>query len=204
MAKRDIDICRPGFGASCALCCGSHNFRADPGEIGELFRRRAELVADLTPEFIVRRVRASRSDMTGSYYFRNTGGFDLPAPEPADPGGARCPFVGYIGEEIVGCLLYPGGGETRRDCIQSYGGKHFTCRAEESLDDDEILFAARLAGHWYYYSVLIQMDQLLRRVMEEYRHHGSVPSDARERLFASLEAEVRDNPELHRIHGYFL
>ncbi|MBN1532003.1 MAG: hypothetical protein JXA20_05015 [Spirochaetes bacterium] len=203
MVKRDIDICRPGSGASCALCCGSHNFRAEPSEIGELFRRRAGRVAEVTPEFIVRRIRASRSDMTGSYYFRDPDCLDLPAPEPVDPAGVRCPFVGCIGQGIVGCLLYPSGRGERRDCLHSYGGKHFTCGADESLDDDEVLFAARLTGHWYHYSVLIQLAALLRRIMGEYRHPESVPLDRRKRLFVSLEREARENRDLHRIHGYF-
>lgn len=35
-----INICRPGHGASCALCCGSHNYLASPEHISALFKER--------------------------------------------------------------------------------------------------------------------------------------------------------------------
>ena len=38
--KNTVNRCRPGFGASCSFCCGSHNYVLSENEIEEIFIKR--------------------------------------------------------------------------------------------------------------------------------------------------------------------
>jgi hypothetical protein len=199
------NICRPGFGASCVLCCGSHNYRAPRGEIGMLFARRRDLLAQYNKEYLIRAMSASRSGLTGSYYYRQeeTLVLTLPALFEDCP---RCPFVGYTGDgRHAGCLLYPEDHppELRQECFQSYRGKLFTCRARENLSDEEILYAARLTGDWYYYSVLIHDEAMLKRLARSWPDPENVPEGERKRMRQSLEEKIAADRSLHKVHSYF-
>ncbi len=206
MMTRTINICRPGYGASCALCCGSHNYRAGSMEIEALFVRRARIIKAYSRDFLIRKMIAFRSCMTGSYYidpsetlFYST----MPALFHDCP---RCPFAGFISrEKIIGCLLGVEGDQPdlRHECFLSYRGKIFSCPAREILNDEEILYAARCTGDWYYYSVLIHAPELLRRLMIEFPVPEDIPKTRKEMLQRELEERVAGNRELHAIHSYF-
>lgn len=201
-----VNICRPGFGASCALCCGSHNYRASRDEIGRLFSRRSDLLAQYNKQYLIHSMSASRSNLTGSYYYgRHEDPLALTLPSLFED-CPRCPFVGAAGDDRhAGCLLYPEDHppELRQECFQSYRGKLFACRAREFLMDEEILYAARFTGDWYYYSVLIHDEALLRRLMREWPEPDDVPEGERKRMRQSLEEKIAADRSLHKVHSYF-
>lgn len=202
-----LNICQPGHGASCALCCGSHNYAAAPGEIDALFQKRREALKGYSPEFLMKRIVASRSDMTGSYYFNRelNADFIITLPKLYED-GTQCPFVCHVDDTgVIGCAVYPGGGEKdfRYECFQSYTCKYFSCQAREVLTDDEIGFAARLLGDWYYYTLLIHDIALLRSLIREFASPEKVPAA---RLAALKDALARSLPEdraLHSLSSYF-
>ncbi len=202
-----LNICQPGHGASCALCCGSHNYAATRDEIDALFRKRREALKGYSPEFLMKRIVASRSDMTGSYYFNRELNADFIITLPRLFGdGTQCPFVCHVDDTgVIGCAVYPGGGEKdfRYECFQSYTCKYFSCHAREVLADEEIDFAARLLGDWYYYTLLIHDIALLRSLLREFTSPEEVPAA---RLAALKDALARSLPEdraLHSLSSYF-
>lgn len=90
----------------------------------------------------------------------------------------RCPYLvssgaGSVGGRI-GCSIY----DDRSGCSESVRSffertcAGFFCRAWDELSDNEVLFAAKAAGDWYYYSLLIQDIPFLR---ELYRRSGGGP-----------------------------
>jgi hypothetical protein len=201
-----INICRPGYGASCTLCCGSHNYHACIEEIEALFRRRGAILKDYNKEYILRKMAASRSNLTGSYYFIHDEHPLLPPLPALFDDCPRCPFVGFIpDDQIVGCLLYPDGhpSNLQHDCFHNYRGKFFSCRAREILVEDEILYAARLTGNWYHYSVLIHNTDLLRNLMQKCPKPEEMNIEELNVYKLKLEAYITSVRSLHRIHGYF-
>jgi hypothetical protein len=201
-----VNICRPGYGASCSLCCGSHNYQVGRVEIEALFVRRARIMKAYSRDFLVRKMIAYRSCMTGSYYIDPSDRLFNPAVPALYQDCPRCPFVGFVSKDrLAGCLLVreDDPSDLRHECFLSYRGKIFTCPARESLHDKEILYAARLARDWYYYGILIHEPELLRRLMEEHPDAGEVPALRREALERELEKRVSANRELHAIHSYF-
>ena len=200
-----VNVCRPGFGASCALCCGSHNYQGTEDEIGDLFRRRRAAADQFSRAYLLRIMKSSRSPLTGSYYYAGRG-FRPETSPPLCGEGRQCPFVGCVGEEgVVGCLRYPEtpGPELRRDCYQNYRSKIFTCPAREILSQEEVLYAARLTADWYCYSLLIQSTSLLRSLREEYSDPDLLPPGRLESLRWALEDRVRNDPALHCLDSYF-
>jgi len=197
-ARVEVKVCRPGFGASCALCCGSHNYDADPAAIGALFARRARILKYYQPEYLLRMARASRSPLTGSYYFSGMDFMEGDIRKIYD-NGARCPFVAFTGMAQVGCGINEGIPCLKRDCIMSYQGKNFSCRAGEVLSREEILFAAELCGDWYHYGILIQRGEMIRDLMRR----RPLSQAAREEIFSRLEKIVREDLSLHLMADYF-
>ncbi len=201
-----INICRPGFGASCSLCCGSHNYRASQVEMEKLFIRRARIMKAYSRDFLIRKMIAYRSAMTGSYYVDPSNAlFHIAVPELFQD-CPRCPFVGFVSRErITGCLLAPEEGppDLRRECFLNYRGKIFSCPARDELTDEEVLYAARFARDWYYYGILIHEQDLLRRLMREFPAPERVPPAQRGALYRELEDRVATRRELHGVHGYF-
>jgi len=170
MGHHKINICRPGFGASCALCCGSHNYRCDRVSLKKLFTARADGDGHGNPRF-------------------------LPAPYPRlFEDALQCPLVGFTdaGNSVLGCLRYqrPAAGDIE-ECSFTYTCKNFACRAMDSLTDEEILYAARLTADWYYYGLLINETRLLRDCMKANRDPDTVPAPARRELRRSLEISLR-------------
>ncbi|HNW28023.1 MAG TPA: hypothetical protein PKN50_06090 [Spirochaetota bacterium] len=204
--NRSVNICRPGYGASCSLCCGSHNYWASLGKIEALFIRRARIIKAYARDFLIRKMIAYRSSMTGSYYVDPSNALfyiTIPALFPDCP---RCPFTGFIDrEKTTGCLLGSEEGPPglRHECFLSYRGKVFNCPAREDLSDEEIVYAAGLARDWFYYAILIHEPELLRRLMRDYPAPGQVPPAEREVLYRELEERVVTRRELHAIHSYF-
>lgn len=203
---RRVNICRPGCGASCALCCGSHNYRASRGEIEMLFRRRTAFLQDYTPDFLVKKMIASRSRMTGSYYIDQLNPLFDRVLAPLYEDCPSCPFVGFLADEkTVGCLLRgdeaPSG--LHHECFLSYRGKVFSCSARGNIGDEETLYAARLFRDWYYYSIIIHEPELLRSLMRESPVPDDVTAAQRERYEMKLEGRITACRELHGMHGYF-
>ena len=198
----NVNICRPGYNASCALCCGSHNYNALPGEIDSLFRKRREIFLNYSREYLLKRMNASRSDMTGSYYFADRHGSDIiiTLPKLYDD-GLQCPFVSSMEDpREIGCALYPNTGEEdlRFECFQNYTCKYFSCQSRELLTDREVLFAARLLGDWYYYTMMIHSINILRDVIIEYTSPEMVSpralTDIRNRLVTFHHKDVNLYP----------
>lgn len=171
MAMKDskTNICQPGYNASCALCCGSHNFTADPVGIARILTERG---------------RGEERQMdSGGRLFED---------------GARCPHVGVIDEkmQVIGCLVYRSaakGGPL--ESFFEYTCRNFSCRARETLSEEEILFAARLMGDWYYYSLLINEITLLQGLFRKHRTPELVAPDELADLKRTLAGLLRETRE---------
>lgn len=161
-----INRCQPGYGASCSLCCGSHNYAMPPEKIEEMFMD---------------------SD-------RRSAGRPIPHPEASFaeklfPDELQCANVGMQASDpgLVCCLVY-------EDCdrgeeIESFFRgtcKGFHCPAWQELTDPEVLFAARLMGDWYYYSLLINHVESLHDLYARYSGPEDVPEDELEALRSEL------------------
>ncbi|MBN2077797.1 MAG: hypothetical protein JW838_02455 [Spirochaetes bacterium] len=200
-----ISPCRPGHGASCALCCGSHNFAASAEAVGALFARRRDHYGGFSASYLAALAGRSRSAMTGSYFVPDVD------PVPGESIGKifddfpRCPFIALKDESgIIGCALHSDTpGEERHDCVRSYSGKRFRCEVHDALGDDEVRYAASLMRDWYYYSILIHSATILREIMSGHPSPGEVPPGMVTRLQERLMAEVHSRRELHAIHSYF-
>ncbi len=204
MEEMTVNACMPGFGASCALCCGSHNCDATPEEMAEVYRKRREIISLYRRDYLVKRVMASRSDMTGSYYFTGRNDVELPG-LPSLFGEKRCPFIGFHETGgLIGCLLNRGvESSLRYECFNNYSSKNFTCAAKENLGGDEIVFAAMLCRDWYYYPLLIHRPETLARLMRDWGDPDAVPDEVLEKTKVFLRSEARQDVTLHRMLSYF-
>ena len=203
-AHMEIIPCNPGFGASCALCCGSHNYKAPFKTIKTLCHDRTKLFEIYSREYMCGHIRASRSNLTGSYYFYKETDFLPTLPDPIVIGGVQCPFVGYKGTWRIGCLLYGDIDDSyRRDCYYQYGGKHFTCNAFHELSKDDIIYAARLLGDWYYYPILIHTPESLEFIKKNNPDPKAIPEDKLRKIKDSLLKDFSKRNNLHLIHRYF-
>lgn len=183
--KQNINICRPGFNASCALCCGSHNYRADAEEISRMFALRREMVwafCDGNPSIVN---DPEALDRLRSVLVKES------LPRHLDD-AIQCPFVGCVDDrrQQVGCLIYGEGGSDPRVIHMSTICGTFSCLARETLTDEEILFAARLTGDWYYYSLLINDIALLREMRSGFITPEDVPEDALEEMKQNLKEKL--------------
>jgi len=157
-----INICRPGMGASCALCCGSHNYTVSREELEHLFVARGEQ----GPEIPLKHPEYSSE-------------------EKIFPDAMQCLHVGIITENCseVGCLIYRDS-EGRGDAESFFRGtcSNFYCAAWDTLSDEEVLFAARLMRDWYYYSLLINDIETLQELCADYRDPEDVSLERLEEL----------------------
>ncbi|HNU91237.1 MAG TPA: hypothetical protein PKO25_05150 [Spirochaetota bacterium] len=185
-----INICQPGYGASCALCCGSHNFTGGREAMRSEFVRRSPLPEDFRPEDAA----ASARTRTGDPDRRHTG-------QALHDDAIACPHVGFLDREqtLIGCLIYdlshkPGasGEFFEATC------RRFSCLARERLDDSEVLFAARLLGDWYYYGLLINSIQILRELIRAYTVPENVPASVLQALKGGLEAMLEHDESTPR------
>jgi hypothetical protein len=152
-----VNRCRPGHGASCAFCCGSHNYTVTPGEIEYLFGERGREG--------LKRARLHQ---------------DVSCSEKLFPDAIQCSHVGMDPSEpgIVCCLLY--GEDDRGEDVESFFNgtcKNFYCPAWDDLTDRQVLFAARLMGDWYFYSLLINDIEAVHDLCASYDRPEDVPPD---------------------------
>ncbi|MFW5860655.1 MAG: hypothetical protein ACOCWZ_00275 [Spirochaetota bacterium] len=183
--ERKINICRPGFGASCALCCGSHNYLSGCENMEVMFSQRRSLVG----YFCSGGVHVLQNREALFTLQRQLEDRSLPWHlEDA----IRCPFVGFVDHEEtqLGCLIYGEGGSDPRVLHMSTICGTFSCLSREILSDDEILFAARLTGDWYYYSLLINDITMLRELISLYSSPELVSADALEQARSTLEKKL--------------
>ena len=167
-----VNRCRPGNGASCAFCCGSHNYAIPPERIEALFISRGSERGALQ---VKKPEEAGEKKLVGE--------------------GMQCPNVGIAAQDpgLVCCLAYNDsdrGGE-----FQSFFTgtcKLFLCPAWDELTDREVLFAAGLMGDWYYYSLLINDIETLRNICADYESPKEFPGEKLE----TLKAELTE-----RLHG---
>lgn len=153
--EKMINRCRPGHGASCALCCGSHNYAAAPEDIESIFIDRG---LDRTIS-----IHGHPEDSSGKKLFDDA---------------IQCPNVGMSREDpgIICCLVYDCAPHDKK--ISSFFNgtcKNFFCAAWDSLTDEEVLFAAELMGDWYYYSLFINDIESLKEEFSTYGTPQHVP-----------------------------
>lgn len=133
--------------------------------------------------------RSSCALCCGSHNFSHisdpVAGPDNPAPGngllPLFEDAMHCPHIICIDPESkrIGCSIY----SDRRLClpsIEQFFDKTcatFFCRAWEVLSDDEVLFAARLMGDWYFYSLLIQDIPALQAMFRSYGDPDVMPAE---------------------------
>ncbi len=201
-----INPCRPGFGASCALCCGSHNYDASREEIESLFQKRRKKFRLFSSSFLIKQLRASRSNLTGSYYPDRTidNGIIITIPKLYED-GLQCPFVCLLDDGTVGCAIYPAHGEDdmRFDCFQNYTCKYFSCASKKILIGEEILYAARLFRDWYYYTLFIHSIDIIRKFRLAHPIVEKIEESALTELKQLLDASLRSEKNLYAISSYF-
>jgi len=154
---RKVNPCRPGYNASCALCCGSHNFVMPPEKINSLFLERGRkyhiFMKNGAPPSAVYEYLAA-TVQTKKYSL-----------------AIQCPFMGYNRDgTILGCLAY--------DDSNAFGKEHhaffvqtcqtFCCQAWDKLSDQEISLAAFIMRDWFYYSLLIHNILELKEFSKRY------------------------------------
>jgi len=164
-----VNRCRPGYGASCSFCCGSHNFSFSPECIEELFISRDPESATM--------ISKHPDDACEPKLFRDM---------------MQCPHIGISRSEpgLVGCLTYCDDHMGRK--FESFFNgtcKGFHCSAWKELTDRQVLFAAELMKDWYYYSLLVNSLEKVQDLCAEYES----PSDVSEETLEEIKAELRAN-----------
>jgi len=162
-----VNRCRPGFGASCSFCCGSHNYALKQDEIEEIFIKRSEdfkALSQIHPEDSFK--------------------------EKLIKDGMQCSYIGisdYDHRQLC-CLIYSEDhkGKVYEKFI-SGTCRHFLCAAWTELTDREVLFAAELMKDWYYYSLLVNSPELVTRLCAEY----NTPNDITEDILSELKIELQ-------------
>lgn len=157
---RGVNPCRPGYGASCALCCGSHNYNLGSEEIEALFIRR--YAEGPRPPY-----KHPYSVSSGKLY--------------AD--AMQCPHVGLSPDDEICCIIYSEP-DKKGEVLSFFNGtcRNFFCPAWDILTDREITFAARLMRDWYFYSLLINDIESLQELCSSYSSPEDIPEDAVEEL----------------------
>jgi len=150
--------CQPGFNASCALCCGSHNYRGSYNEIDTLFRRRLQCFSNML---------FCSNDLTAILQacFQELSLITLP---PHDPHATQCPFVAYTDTSYttIGCLLYPYCNSfDYRSLFMGSICNTFCCRVNSPEFYDKVKSVAKLCGDWYYYSLIIHDMKLVETIV---------------------------------------
>jgi hypothetical protein len=166
MIDLSLNICRPGFNATCSLCCGSHNYKLTHDECDQLFRLRST------------RIRNG--------FFVNESGN---VPEVVS-GAMQCKYVGYTDRENneIGCLIHES--ETkmspfRKDFFRNVCST-FYCKGRDVLTKKEILFAAELTGDWFYYPILITEIKYLRKLVNQYENPCKIPEEEKKKIKKDL------------------
>lgn len=153
--------CQPGFNASCALCCGSHNYKASFSDIDALFKERYRYFSNMISN-------SKDLSTTLKECCKELSHITLP---PLYPDATQCPFVAYTDSTYttIGCLLYPYC--TTFDYRSLFMGaicKTFNCSANTPDLHDKVITAAKACKDWYNYSIVIHDTKLLDDVCELY------------------------------------
>ncbi len=107
----------------------------------------------------------------------------------------QCPHVGMDSSDAgcVCCLIYS---EADRgdDVERFFRGtcRNFYCKAWDDLTDEEVLFAARLMGDWYYYGLFINDIAAVQEMSALYGTPENVPPEEIESLKETLEQRLMD------------
>ncbi len=107
----------------------------------------------------------------------------------------QCPHVGILssGTGQVCCLVYDDHDrDADPDSFFSGTCKNFYCPAWDYLTDREVLFAARLMGDWYYYSLFINDIESLKSLYARYGCPEDVPPDELDTLKIELVERLFD------------
>jgi len=94
--------------------------------------------------------------------------------------GMQCVHVGFQESDpgCLGCLVY--NEVDRGEEFESFlkgTGKNFYCPAWENLTDEQIVFAARLMGDWYYYSLFINHIEAVHEICAIYTDPEDIPDE---------------------------
>lgn len=162
MIDLSINICRPGFNATCSLCCGSHNYNITPGECRALFRMRSTRIKN-------------------GFFVKETGNIPVIV-----SGAMQCSYVGYTDKDKneIGCLIHDNESKmtsSEKDFFRSVCST-FYCRGRDVLSGKEILFAAELTGDWFYYPILITEINYLRKLVNIYEKPAKIPAGEIEKI----------------------
>jgi hypothetical protein len=104
--------------------------------------------------------------------------------------GMQCPYIGISDYDHIHlcCLIYS---EDHKDKIYEpfFNGtcKNFLCAAWDELTYQEVLFAAELMKDWYYYSLLVNSLEIVKKLYAEYK----TPKDITEDTLDELKIELR-------------
>ncbi len=167
-----VNRCRPGYGASCALCCGSHNYVGSPEKIGGLFHERA----------------------------KKKGGTPFESPENSSEeklfhDAMQCPHGGLdrVDTDEIGCLIYAEHDRgAKAETFFQGTCKNFYCAAWDCLTDEEVIFAARLMGDWYYYGLFINDIACVQELFAVHGRAENVPAEELESLKEELKQRLID------------
>ncbi len=173
MIKSTVNRCQPGYGASCSLCCGSHNYTVP-----------LESIENILLE------RGFKSLTSLNRHPEETG------EEKRFQDSMQCTYVGILQSQpaLVSCMVYTDSG--RGDTLNSFFKgtcKNFRCEAWDNLTDKQVLFAAKLMGDWYYYSLLIHDIDAVLNLCAMYSVPEDIPSDELTSLKQNLEEMMYDN-----------
>ena len=195
-----VNICRPGYGASCALCCGSHNYKAGHEELDRMYDARSALLKHYSREYLVRCIQSGRNSMTGSY--RSSMNESIYEFQLIRPEGTACRYLGYAEDKCLVCLLSLDP-ELKQDCFFNYYGKDFSCRAGRELTVKEVLFSAELFGDWFYYSLSIYETAILKALHKKFKRPEMLDCGAIDDIKRKLASLVLEDHLIHSIHAYF-
>lgn len=172
MFGNKVNRCQPGYGASCSLCCGSHNYTMPSERIEELFQKRGQ-------DFSTHELKHP----------------DESCFEKLFHDAMQCSHVGMSSTDpgVICCLIYDAA--ERGEAVESFFQgtcRNFYCQAWHDLTDRQVLFAARLMGDWYYYSLFINDIEAVQDVCARYTHPEDVPYEELETLKSDLIERLMD------------
>ena len=167
-----VNRCRPGFGASCSFCCGSHNYVLGKDEIEEIFIKRSDDFSAL--------IRVHSAHPEDSFK------------EKLVKDGMQCPYIGYDNVHLY-CLIYSE--DHKGKAYESFlrgTCRSFLCAAWDELTDREVLFAAELMKDWFYYSLLVNSPELVTRLCAEYSSPKDISDDTLDELKIELQRRLSE------------
>jgi len=180
--KNTVNRCRPGFGASCSFCCGSHNYVLSENDIEEIFIKRGNDSKALKGQSPCKiSLNSPQTEVHPEDFFE----------EKLIKDGMQCRYIGFSDYDhtLLCCLIYS---EDHKGKIYEsfFSGtcRNFMCAAWDELTDREVLFAAELMKDWYYYSLLVNSPEIVKKLYAEY----NTPEDISENIIEELKIELRN------------